>query len=113
LRARFPAIPLIGFPRGAGGMLASYALETKVGAVGLDTQVPLDWALQVLPRTLPVQGNLDPVALVVGGLALKDGVRRILDRTRGRPLIFNLGHGVPQTTPPEHVAELVRLVREG
>jgi uroporphyrinogen decarboxylase len=113
LRTRHPGVPLIGFPRGAGGLLADYAKETHVGAVGLDTQVPLGWALGSLPLTLPVQGNLDPVALVAGGQALRDGVRTILDRARGRPLIFNLGHGVPQTTPPDHVAELVRLVRAG
>jgi uroporphyrinogen decarboxylase len=73
----------------------------------------LGWALETLPVDLPIQGNLDPVALVVGGRALNDGVRAILDSAEGRPLIFNLGHGVPQTTPPEHVAELVRLVRAG
>ena len=113
LRARHPTIPLIGFPRGAGGLLPTYALETGVTAIGLDTQVPLGWALAELPVGLPVQGNLDPVALVVGGSALKHGIRTILDHAKGRPFIFNLGHGVPQTTPPEHVAELVRLVRGG
>jgi uroporphyrinogen decarboxylase len=113
LRARHPSIPLIGFPRGAGGLLPLYAEETGVTALGLDTQVPLGWALEALPANLPVQGNLDPVALVVGGKALEDGIRTILDQTKGRPFIFNLGHGVPQTTPPEHVAELVRLVRGG
>jgi len=94
-------------------LLTDYAVETGVSAVGLDTQVPLGWALGALPPTLPVQGNLDPAALVTGGQALRDGVRTILDQTRGRPLIFNLGHGVPLTTPPDHVAELVRLVRGG
>jgi len=113
LQVRHPGIPLIGFPRGAGGLLADYAAETGVAAVGLDTQVPLGWALRALPPSLPVQGNLDPVALVTGGQALRDGIRTILDHARGRPLIFNLGHGVPQTTPPDHVAELVRLVRAG
>jgi uroporphyrinogen decarboxylase len=113
LRARHPSIPIIGFPRGAGGLLPVYAREAGVTAIGLDTQVPLGWALEALPADLPVQGNLDPVALVVGGKALEDGIRTILDRTKGRPFIFNLGHGVPQTTPPEHVAELVRMVRGG
>ena len=113
MRIRHPGVPLIGFPRGAGGLLTDYAAETGVSAVGLDTQVPLGWALGALPPTLPVQGNLDPAALVTGGQALRDGVRTILDQTRGRPLIFNLGHGVPLTTPPDHVAELVRLVRGG
>jgi uroporphyrinogen decarboxylase len=111
LHARRPAVPLIGFPRGAGGLLPDYACETGVAAVGLDTQVPLGWAMKVLPPGLPVQGNLDPVALVTGGKALSEAIRTILDRTEDRPLIFNLGHGVPMTTPPDHVAELVRLVR--
>ena len=113
LRDKHPGVPLIGFPRGAGGLLADYAVETGVSCVGLDTQVPLAWAMKALPPRLPVQGNLDPVALVTGGQALSEGIRTILDQTRGRPAIFNLGHGVPMTTPPDHVAELVRLVRGG
>ena len=113
LADRHPDVPLIGFPRGAGGLLPDYARETGVSCVGLDTQVPLGWAMKALPPGLPVQGNLDPVALVTGGRALSDGIRTILDQVQGRPLIFNLGHGVPMTTPPDHVAELVRLVRGG
>jgi uroporphyrinogen decarboxylase len=113
VRARHPATPVIGFPRCAGGLLPLYARETGVTAVGLDTQVPLEWANDILPAGLPIQGNLDPVALIVGGQVLRDAVRVILDQAKGRPLIFNLGHGVPMTTPPEHVAELVQLVREG
>ena len=112
LKARHPGVPLIGFPRGAGGLLPDYAVETRVSCVGLDTQVPLAWAMKALPPGLPVQGNLDPVALVTGGEALSAGIRTILEQTMGRPLIFNLGHGVPMTTPPDHVAELVRLVRQ-
>ncbi len=113
LKQRHPGVPLIGFPRGAGGLLPDYARETGVSCVGLDTQVPLGWAMKALPPGLPVQGNLDPVALVTGGQSLSAGIRTILDQTEDRPLIFNLGHGVPMTTPPDHVAELVRLVRGG
>jgi uroporphyrinogen decarboxylase len=111
VRRHHPTAPIIGFPRGAGGSLAAYAAETGVTAVGLDTQVPLNWALCELPANLPVQGNLDPVALMLGGRALENGVAHILEQTAGRPFIFNLGHGVPQTTPPENVARLVELVR--
>jgi uroporphyrinogen decarboxylase len=112
LHARHPSVPVIGFPRCAGGLLPLYARETGVTAVGLDTQVPLGWAIDVMPKGLPVQGNLDPTALVVGGAVMADAVRSILEQTQGRPMIFNLGHGVPMTTPPEHVAELVKLVRD-
>ena len=113
VRQRHPTTPIIGFPRGAGGSLAAYTAETGVTAVGLDTQVPLAWARSELPANLPIQGNLDPVALMLGGRALEDAVSHILEQTAGRSLIFNLGHGVPQTTPPENVARLVELVRAG
>jgi len=111
LRQNFPATPIIGFPRGAGGMLRAYAEAAGVTAVGLDTQVPLGWALSELPKGLPIQGNLDPIALVAGGEALERAATGILVQTRDRSLIFNLGHGVPMETPPEHVAALVELVR--
>ncbi|HLG90265.1 MAG TPA: uroporphyrinogen decarboxylase [Alphaproteobacteria bacterium] len=111
LQKRYPGIRIIGFPRGAGGMLGPYAREAGVTVVGLDTQAPLDWAISQVPRSMPLQGNLDPVALVTGGPVLRDRTRAILDAMQGRPFVFNLGHGVPMTTPPEHVAELVRLVR--
>jgi uroporphyrinogen decarboxylase len=113
LRVRHPGVPLIGFPRGAGGMLGIYGRDAGVTAVGLDTNVPLSWALEELPAAMPVQGNLDPAVLVVGGPVMEQRVRAILDATAGHPLIFNLGHGVPMTTPPEHVATLIDLVRKG
>jgi uroporphyrinogen decarboxylase len=111
LKQRHPSVPVIGFPRGSGGLLIAYANEAGVDAVGLDTQVPLAWATASLPPGLPVQGNLDPVVLIAGGQKLADEVHRIRETVSDRPLIFNLGHGVVLTTPPEHVAELVRLVR--
>lgn len=111
LRTSHPRIPIIGFPRGAGGMIEPYARKTGVTALGLDTQVPLSWVMSQVPATTPLQGNLDPIVLVTGGQALRDGTRAILEAVGQRPFVFNLGHGVPMTTPPEHVAELVRLVR--
>jgi uroporphyrinogen decarboxylase len=110
LHARHPGVPLIGFPRGAGLMIASYADNTGVDALALDTTVPLGWAARTL--TVPLQGNLDPVCLLAGGEALRNGVRAIRRAYAGRAAVFNLGHGVLPRTPPEHVAELVRVLRE-
>lgn len=111
LRARFPELPVIGFPKGAGGKIAAYAHETGVSAVGLDETVDPDWADAELPAGLPVQGNLDPLALLAGGEALRGAVRRILDAFSARPHIFNLGHGILQDTPIAHVEELIALVK--
>ena len=63
------------------------------------------------PKDLPVQGNLDPLALLAGGEALESAVRDILDAFAGRPHIFNLGHGILQETPIAHVERLIALVK--
>jgi uroporphyrinogen decarboxylase len=111
LKARHPGVPVIGFPKGAGAKLAAYARETKVDAIGLDETVDPDWAVRALPEGLPLQGNLDPLALLAGGAALEKGVARILSCFEGRPHIFNLGHGIVKETPIGHVEHLLELVR--
>ena len=111
LKQRHPDVPVIGFPKGAGAKLAAYARETGVDAIGLDETVDPAWAHEVLPADLPVQGNLDPLALLAGGTALESAVGRILSSLAGRPHIFNLGHGIIKETPIAHVERLVELVR--
>lgn len=106
-----PTIPIIGFPRAAGMMYADYIRETGVDAVSLDTGVPLSFA-QAMQARVPVQGNLDPQVLVVGGEALRAAARGIVDALSDGPFIFNLGHGIVPETPPDNVAELLRIVRE-
>ena len=113
VRERHPDVPVIGFPKGAGGKLGGYARETGVSAIGLDETVDPAWAARELPEGLPVQGNLDPLALLAGGDALADAARRILDAFADRPHIFNLGHGILQDTPVEHVEQLIAVVKGG
>jgi uroporphyrinogen decarboxylase len=111
LKARHPEVPVIGFPKGAGGKLAAYARETAIDALGLDETVDPAWAVEQLPEDLVVQGNLDPLALLAGGDAMGAAVHRILDALAGRPHIFNLGHGILQDTPIAHVEQLIALVK--
>jgi len=111
LRARFPDLPIIGFPRMAGLMLEEFATETGVNAVGIDTAADLGRAARLLPAHVAAQGNLDPLVLVAGGEAMAADARAILAAMHGRPFIFNLGHGIVPQTPPEHVAALIGLVR--
>ena len=114
LRRRLPlGFPIIGFPRMAGTMLAEYAARTNVQALGMDTAMDPRWAAGAVAADQALQGNLDPMALVAGGVALEAEARAILGAMRGRPFVFNLGHGIEKTTPPEHVTALVRLVRAG
>ncbi len=111
LKARHPEVPIIGFPKGAGAKLPAYARETGVDALGLDETIEPEWAARELPQTLPLQGNLDPLALLAGGAALEKAVGRILSCFEGRPHIFNLGHGIIKETPIAHVEHLLELVR--
>ncbi|MDB5689477.1 MAG: uroporphyrinogen decarboxylase [Sphingomonas bacterium] len=111
VRARAPGVPIIGFPKGAGGKLPAYARETRVDAVGLDETVDPVWADGALPSGLPVQGNLDPLALIAGGGALANAVHSIQAAFTERPHIFNLGHGILPDTPIAHVEQLLKLVR--
>ncbi|MGH7094137.1 MAG: uroporphyrinogen decarboxylase [Stellaceae bacterium] len=112
LKARFPMVPVIGFPRGAGLLYERYAVETGVDGLGLDTVVPLDFARTRLQSRLPVQGNLDPVVLRVGGAALARAVADLRRELGSGPHILNLGHGVLPDTPPDNVALLSRLIAE-
>ena len=111
LKKRHPQVPVIGFPKGAGGKLAEYAENTGVDAIGIDETVDPVWANQILPENMPVQGNLDPLVLIAGGLALENAVENIRTAFAGRPHIFNLGHGIQQDTPIENVEKLLTLVR--
>jgi len=112
LNERFPSIPVIAFPRGAGGMAERYFRETGVTGLSLDTGVSPGWAREHLQPLGCVQGNLDPLLLVAGGPEMRRQALHILETLGRGPFIFNLGHGIVPQTPPDHVAELVALVKE-
>ncbi|PHP68614.1 uroporphyrinogen decarboxylase [Zhengella mangrovi] len=111
IRERFPDVPVIGFPKGAGALYDGYRAKTGVTALGLDWSVPLSQAKR-LQADGAVQGNLDPMRLVAGGQALDDGIDAILHGLGQGPLIFNLGHGITPDTPIAHVERMVSRVRE-
>ncbi|MCC2601388.1 uroporphyrinogen decarboxylase [Sphingopyxis yananensis] len=111
VKALYPDTPIIGFPKGAGSKLLSYAAQTGADAIGLDETVDPHWAHANLPAELPVQGNLDPLALVTGGDALDQAVDHILAAFPDRPHVFNLGHGIVPDAPIAHVEQLIRRVR--
>ena len=111
LRARGISIKVIGFPRGAGVQLETFAARTGVDALGLDSAVDLHFAATRIGAETVLQGNLDPLALVAGGASLRKGIARIAGTLRDRPYIFNLGHGILPETPIEHVEMLIAELR--
>jgi uroporphyrinogen decarboxylase len=111
VRARHPKTPIIAFPRGVGPAALMYRRPDAFTALSIDTAIGAHWAAKELQPHICVQGNLDPLMLVTGGPALDREARRILDKLGQGGFIFNLGHGVVPETPPEHVAQLVEIVR--
>src|SRR5262249_47493950 len=102
---------IIGFPRGAGSALARYVEEVPVDAVGLDWMIDRDFVRERIQTRRPVQGNLDPLALVAGGAVLDRSVDAVLTAFADGPFIFNLGHGILPETPIEHVERMLARVR--
>jgi uroporphyrinogen decarboxylase len=114
LKAEYPKLPVIGFPRGAGPEnCRRFLTETNVDALVIDSSIPLFFARDVLQPLRPLQGNLDPALVVAGGSAMIHGATEILEAlaAHDKPHIFSLGHGILPETPPEHVAELISFVR--
>jgi len=111
VRGEVPGAKIIGFPRGGGASLVSYLDGVQVDAVGLDWMIDKGFARNELQRRKPVQGNLDPLALLAGGAALDHAVDDVLQAFAAGPFIFNLGHGILPQTPIAHVERMLKRVR--
>jgi uroporphyrinogen decarboxylase len=112
VKSRVPDARIIAFPRGVGSHLQAFCDHPAINALGLDTTTDPLWAAREIQPRKPVQGNLDPLALIAGGDALDRSVDLIKSAFHGKPYIFNLGHGIQPVTPIAHVEQLVRRVRD-
>ncbi|MEL6829106.1 MAG: uroporphyrinogen decarboxylase [Pseudomonadota bacterium] len=111
VRALGVTVPIIGFPRGAGTVLPHFVNDVEVNAVGLDTAISTAFVNKHIPKTIAVQGHLDPLLIVAGGHEMDRRVNEILDAYAERPHIFNLGHGIRPETPIANVERVVELIR--
>ena len=112
VRSRIPAARIIGFPRGAGNKTRTISCgrcrSMRSGSIGWWS---VGFARDQVQKRRPVQGNLDPLALLAGGDALDRAVDAILEAFAEGPFIFNLGHGMLPDTPVAHVERMVERVR--
>ncbi len=113
IRSERPGTPVILFPKGVGGALGRYAALEACDAVGIDFSTPWAFARRMTEGRAAVQGGLDPMLVVKGGPAMEAAARALVSAFAGAPYIFNLGHGITPDASPDHVAELVRIVRGG
>jgi uroporphyrinogen decarboxylase len=103
--------PVIHFSTGAGAYLTDVA-ACGGDVIGVDWRMPLDWCWSQIGHDRPIQGNLDPAALLAPWRELQYQIDDVLARAAGRPgHIFNLGHGIYPNTPVENVQRLVEYVK--
>ncbi|AML51330.1 uroporphyrinogen decarboxylase [Falsihalocynthiibacter arcticus] len=111
LKARFPHIPVIAFPREAGDAYLGFAKATGADCLAIDTKVDLAWAAKELQKDGCVQGNLDPKLMVEGGDRLISETKRIKEALSNGPHIFNLGHGITPDADPANVDVMLKALR--
>ena len=111
LRKKNVKCPIIGLPFKSGEMLIQYSYETLVDVVSIDWKTNLDWALRNINNSVITQGNLDPAILTCDNLlAIKKEVYRILDLTKKRCHIFNVGHGLTPDVKINNVKYVIKLI---
>ncbi len=104
-------VPRIHFGTGTRHLLTDMA-ALGVEAMGIDYRTPLDAAAWLLPD-IPLQGNIDPALLSAGWEPLSRHAADVVERGKAAPAhIVNLGHGVPPTTDPEVLTDLVAFLHE-
>ena len=105
-------VPIITFPRGCGLNLKAFADQIDSQAMALGTDVSITHVRDMIGPDRCLQGNLDPLALRIGGDVLRQAVDRVLADIKG-PHIFNLGHGVTPDVKIDNVHAVINHVRTG
>ena len=106
------AAPLIHFATGSARLLPQM-LAAGAQAVGVDDRTELNWAIDQLGGSCPVQGNLNPALLTAPWSVIEQAIVECLRAGRQAPgHVFNLGHGVPPTTDPAVLTRIVEFVHK-
>lgn len=119
IKVKYPTIPIIWFPRASFGhysnIIKTYGenLKKNFDCLGVDYGVSLDFLLEMLPKNIVFQGNIDPSVLLSEKFdAVERKTLSILDAVKGRPRIFNLGHGMLPRTKIENISKMIYVIRK-
>ncbi len=110
IKSRHSNIPVIGFPRGSGYNYDRYIKNTGIDVVSVDQFTPLE-QIRKWQDSVVVQGNFDPAVLLTNSDIIRDKVDEIFNILDKKNFIFNIGHGILQTTNPDNVEFLVEYVK--
>ncbi|MBL4589774.1 MAG: uroporphyrinogen decarboxylase [Alphaproteobacteria bacterium] len=108
VKKEYPDTPFIGFPRHVPvEWLEEYCQKTGIDGLSVGEDINMS----EIKTDIVLQGNLDNQVLLSGGDGLKQAVEKICSEMKGRPFIFNLGHGIIKETPPSHIQDVLNVLR--
>lgn len=102
IRAHYPHVCIIAFPRLVGKKINDYIDYVKPDAINISDDLPVD---EINGEV--IQGGISVKRLIKG-----EDITPVLDKMKDRPYIVNLAHGIDKTTPVENVRQLVNTVKE-
>jgi len=112
VRARFPAVPIIVFAKGAGHRHGEVYAETACQAIGVEAECSLEFLQSVLPDDAVIQGNLDPLLLLCDEGIVRRETRKLAAAIPRKRHIFNLGHGIKPQTNPDALTAVIETIRD-
>ena len=112
IRKTHPNIPVIGFPRQSGKMILEYVSKTGVSAVSVDESHPAQWVKESLQPSVIVQGGIGNMEIADDLASALMHTDEILSAWKDKPFVFNLAHGILPHTPPEHIAEISKRIKQ-
>lgn len=111
LKSRYPGLPVIAFPRGAGSRYAGLHAAVGADCIAVDDGVGAAWVAENVQNGGCVQGNLASKHMISGGNDLVSETQRIVKALSNGPHIFNLGHGITPDADPDNVQKMIDTVR--
>ena len=111
VRKAKPDARIIGFPKGSMFYAKEFISETGVDGIGIDWTTPRRWARDHLQEYVAIQGNIDPLLMIVGGKELDRSIDDLVHTLGGGRLIVNLGHGITPDAEIRNVERLIERVR--
>ncbi|MCF8462741.1 MAG: uroporphyrinogen decarboxylase [Rickettsiaceae bacterium] len=112
-KTKYSSVPIIAFPKGSGYYYEDYIQNLNFDVLAVDANVPIRKMAEWQSKDITVQGNLDPLVLLLGDQnKIKKNIDFIFNQLDKNKLIFNLGHGILPSTPSENVKFLVDYVKQ-
>ena len=111
LKAKYPTVPIIAFPRQAGDYYKGFLKSTGADCLAIDDSISSAWAAKYLQKDGCIQGNLNSSHMVSGGQNMIDEIETIVSDLSQGPHIFNLGHGITPEANPDNVALMIETIR--